>query len=135
MQHNFLQNVRRIIAISFDKSNGTFVRLGRCSRLILKYVFCFLLDMDDGCEIFVETCSYIGQCVVKLFMDDKKFFNEETLFNGQMLLENVNVNLILIMLPYFSLQQTMFFKKKIPEFAKWGLGTLLQWMLKVLHFL
>jgi hypothetical protein len=39
------------------------------------------------------------------------------------------------MLPYFSLQQTMFFKKKIPEFAKWGLGTLLQWMLKVLHFL
>jgi hypothetical protein len=89
MQHNFLQNVRRIIAISFDKSNGTFVRLGRCSRLILKYVFCFLLDMDDGCEIFVETCSYIGQCVVKLFMDDKKFFNEETLFNGQMLLENI----------------------------------------------
>jgi hypothetical protein len=41
MQHNFLQNVRQIIAISFDKSNGTFVRLGRCSRLILKYVFCW----------------------------------------------------------------------------------------------
>lgn len=28
--------------------------------------------MDDGCEIFVETCSYIGQCVVKVFMDDMK---------------------------------------------------------------
>lgn len=45
--------------------------------------------MDDGYEIFVETCSYIGQCVVKVFMDDIFFFNEETLFNGQMLLEKL----------------------------------------------
>jgi hypothetical protein len=46
--------------------------------------------MDDGYEIFVETCSYIGQCVVTVFMDDMKFFNEETLFSGQMLLEKLN---------------------------------------------
>jgi hypothetical protein len=49
----------------------------------------FLLDMDDGCEIFVKTCSYIGQYVVKMFMDDMKVFNEETLFSGEMLLEKL----------------------------------------------
>jgi len=46
--------------------------------------------MDDGYEIFVETCSYIGQCVVKVFLDDMKIFNEETLFNCQMLLKKLN---------------------------------------------
>jgi hypothetical protein len=45
--------------------------------------------MDDGCEIFVKTCSYIGQYVVKMFMDDMKVFNEETLFSGEMLLEKL----------------------------------------------
>jgi len=52
--------------------------------------FYFLFDMDDGYEIFVETCSYIGQCVVKVFLDDMKIFNEETLFNCQMLLKKLN---------------------------------------------
>jgi hypothetical protein len=38
--------------------------------------------MDDGCEIFVEVCSYIGQSVARVLMDGTKFYTKKTLSNG-----------------------------------------------------
>jgi hypothetical protein len=48
-----------------------------CNKL-----FVFLLDMDDGCEIFVKVCSNIGQSVARALMDGTKFYIEKTLSNG-----------------------------------------------------